>query len=76
MSWTHRHCLRTWKTSWSRCRKRKRNASGDDGSAVDNVRHSDERKDAAAVKARVWVGTSPMGGKNVSRASAQKTTRQ
>ena len=76
LSWTLRCCLRTWQTSWSRCRRRKRNASDDAGNAVDNALYSDERKDDAAVKARVWVGMSCMGGKNVYRASAQETTRQ
>jgi hypothetical protein len=34
------------------------------------------RKDDAAVHARVWGGLVPMGGKNVSRASAQETAWQ
>jgi len=72
LSWTHRRCLRTWKTSWSRCRRRKRNTSDDAGSAVDNARHSAERKNAAAVKACVWVACLAWEEQNVYRASAQE----
>jgi hypothetical protein len=72
---THHRCLQSWKTSWDRCLRHKRNASGDAGSAVDNVLYKDESKDDAAVKVRIWVGTSRMGGKNVYRASAQQATR-
>ena len=56
--------------------ERKPNAFGDAGSVVNSALYSDERKDVAAVQARVWVGMLHMGGKNVSRASAQETTRQ
>jgi hypothetical protein len=54
--------------------ERKPNAFGDAGSVVDSALYSDERKDVATVKARVWVGMSRMGGKNVSRASAWQVT--
>jgi hypothetical protein len=41
-SQTNRHCIRSWKTSWGICLRRRRNASDDAGSAAGHGRHANE----------------------------------
>jgi hypothetical protein len=74
-SWTHHRCLQTSKTSWGRCLRRKRSASGDAGSAADGAPHRDESRATLPCKRVAGLARPAWEGKNVSRASAQEATR-
>jgi hypothetical protein len=63
---TNRRCIRLWKTSWGIYLRRRRNVSGDAGSAAGNGRHArgcTKRREGiapppaeATVPRRVWIG--------------------
>ena len=79
---TNRRCIRSWKPSWGICLRRRRNASGDAGSAAGNGRHatgctkllkgSPFLLQEETVKIRVWVGTSRIAGKGLFAGQAIK----